>query len=354
MTTHPTAEARARYLRGTLAADELLEVDEHLAACEECRAAAPSMSRAAASMSDAIAGEHLDYEQIEAYVDGTLDDPAAAKAHLEVCELCAGEVEDLRGAAHVSPSRGWMWSAATAAALTLVILGVIALRRPKPAPSAPEQPQVVQTAPAQQQQPRVEPVRPEDPSAKLSPSLARTLEQLSEGVIASAALVADLRGSTESVRGREETDGELTVLEPLGVVEDTRPQFRWTTRRDATYVVEVFDASYARVITSDAIRGNRWRPAKALARGVTHSWQVSETRGDEKRTAPMPPAPPARFRIIDAKSARELEGASHLAAALIYTREGVLDRALEEMTRAQAEHPDSPAIAKALETLRKR
>ena len=175
---------------------------------------APSMSRAAASMGDAIAGEHLDYEQIEAYVDGTIDDAAAAQAHLEVCELCAGEVEDLRGTAQVSPLRAWMWSAATAAVLALVILGVIALRRPKPAPSAPEQPQVVQTAPAQQPPPRVEPVRPEDPSAKLSPSLARTLQQLSEGVISSAALVADLRGSTESVRGREETDGALTVLEP--------------------------------------------------------------------------------------------------------------------------------------------
>ena len=303
------------------------------------------LSRAAASFRDAIAGEHLQYEQLEAYVDGTLS--ADEAAHLEFCAMCAEEARDLR--AHSSapearttpPRRYWL----VAAAIIIAVAGVWMFFRPRRDAAVPI---VVQT---QTQPPPA--VTMEDPLAGLDPSLKHILDQLGSGVIPSAAIVAELRGGTERIRGLDVENPTLEVAAPIGVIEEQRPAFRWISRTPGTYVVEVFDESYRPVATSGSLRENDWQPARALRRGATYSWQVTRKSGDEQITAPVPPRPPARFRIIDSKSAAELDAtSSHLTAALIYAREGVLDRAVAEMTLAQKEHPAVPEIAQSLGTLR--
>ena len=307
---------------------------------------AGTLARAARAMRDAIEGEHLDYEQIEAYVDGTLS--AEEAAHLEVCAMCAEEARDLRaysGAPETRTTPRRYWLAAAAAISAVAVAGAWLMLRPQRNVVVPN---VVQT----RQQPPV--VTPEDPLAGLGPSLQRTLAQLASGHIPSGAIVADLRGGTERIRGTNGEGSTLGLTAPIGVIEEMRPTFRWISRTPGTYVVEVFDESYRPVATSGSLRGNQWQPARALRRGATYSWQVTRKSGDETITAPAPPQPPARFKIIGDSAASELAkaGDSHLAAGLVYAREGVLDRAIEEMTLAQNEHPDSKEIAQSLRTLR--
>ena len=70
-------------------------------------------------------------------------------------------------------------------------------------------------------------------------------------------------------------------------------------------------------------------------------------------TAPRPPAPQARFRILDQAKADELANArreyasSHLALGLLYAEAGLLKEAEEELRALQTANPDSE-IARSL------
>lgn len=335
MTDHLSAGTRARYRQGLLPVDEFLAADDHLTTCAACREAmAPPLAHAAESMRDAIRGPHLNYEQIEAYVDGRGDGRADASAHFELCAMCAEEVADL-AERRTTPSIVWL----AAAAIATVVLGtLLAIRRPEtpritPAPAPPviAAPPVIRTPIRTPELPPIDPI----------------LRQLASGILPSAALVGDLRPSRERTRG-DEADASLAVLAPIGVIEETRPLFRWTMRNGATYTVEVFDASYRGVARSDAQRTNQWRPSNPLARGAIYSWQVTE---NDEHIAPAPPAPPARFKVISAASANEIGKAkTALDKALLYAREGIVDRALEEMQRID---DPTPEVRKAIETLRR-
>ena len=359
MTDHPSPHTRSQYLRGLLGPEEFLEVDDHLAGCAECRdALAPPFSRVATTLREGLAGEHLPYEQMERYVDGTLgaEDAVLAEAHIDTCAMCAEEVDDLgRVAREARPQRWLLWGVA-AAAVVILLGSLLLFRRPQPDPfQRPETPgQPTQTASTASTVPRQVPV---DRVPPMNAALKGVLDQLAGGVLPSAALIADLRPAGERIRGGDEEDVRLTVAAPRGVVEEDKPLFSWNARSGATYVVEVFDSSYQRVARSETVRRGEWRASRPLPRGAIYAWQLTETRGDTEVTAPVPPEPPARFKVIDDGPAAELDAArksgSHLDAALVYAREGIVDRALAEMRLAAQENPDSAEIRRAIETLRR-
>jgi len=298
-------------------------------------------ARGAEAWREAIRGEHLTYEELEAHVDGRTD----ASAHLALCPQCAAEADDLGAAAEEwsTPVTWWSWPAA--AAIAMAVLGTLLLIAPRDAThvvvttTASSPPVVTPPAPAPPQPPPLE--------AKL----AIVLEQLANGVLPSAALLADLRPPMERTRGENADPASLRIVAPIGVIEEMRPRFRWTARDGATYVIEVFDASYRSVAKSEALRDGEWQPKSALQRGATYAWQVTETRGETTITAPTPPRPPARFRILGDEAANEIAAArTPLERALICAREGVLDRALDEIDNVRE---PSPAVLRAKETLRR-
>ena len=96
----------AAYRQRTLTPDDLLAMEDHLASCEACRRQLASVEhRGAVSRSlrtalqpDADAPAHLQYEQLAAYVDDTSDDVDCeiVEAHVELCAMCAEELQDLR------------------------------------------------------------------------------------------------------------------------------------------------------------------------------------------------------------------------------------------------------------------
>lgn len=105
MSEHLSVQQIERYCQRALSPAELLEADDHIAACAPCRQQLAEAMQASLTFawvgdkSEVAAGmEHLAYEQLEAYVDSALDevDREIVESHLELCAECVAEVRDLR------------------------------------------------------------------------------------------------------------------------------------------------------------------------------------------------------------------------------------------------------------------
>lgn len=106
---HITGETVERYQLRLLTPAELLAAQSHAARCTECRArlvGAVMLDAAFGKVHAEFSGrpghddepEHLPYEQLAAFVDGSLDEVTRemAESHLAVCAECAGDADDLR------------------------------------------------------------------------------------------------------------------------------------------------------------------------------------------------------------------------------------------------------------------
>ena len=104
MSEHISEQLIERYRRRVLSPVELLDVDDHMAACEMCRRRGgdePRERAAARSLGadlSATGMTHLDYERLAAYVEGELDpiDREIADSHLKLCARCDSELNELR------------------------------------------------------------------------------------------------------------------------------------------------------------------------------------------------------------------------------------------------------------------
>lgn len=104
MNEHLTAPLIERYREQTLPPAELLDADDHLAGCENCRQRLDDEERLQAAgrslRRDLGATEltHLTYEQLALCVDGGLDqtDNEIVDSHLKLCEQCSAELNELR------------------------------------------------------------------------------------------------------------------------------------------------------------------------------------------------------------------------------------------------------------------
>lgn len=104
---HFTIEKLRDYVAGSLPADDLLALDEHLAVCDDClRLVRGLMNLGDDTCPDAWVElepgppgvpAHLAYTQIESYADGLLTEVELElfEAHVSDCAACAGTVESL-------------------------------------------------------------------------------------------------------------------------------------------------------------------------------------------------------------------------------------------------------------------
>jgi hypothetical protein len=103
VTEHLTDRQIELYHSRTITAAELAALDKHASTCAECRtrlASAGGEEEKFLSLKQALdseAYEHLSYEQLAAYVDGTLtaDETEALKEHLRTCSECQLMSSDL-------------------------------------------------------------------------------------------------------------------------------------------------------------------------------------------------------------------------------------------------------------------
>ncbi|HEX8174222.1 MAG TPA: hypothetical protein VF543_03775 [Pyrinomonadaceae bacterium] len=169
---------------------------------------------------------------------------------------------------------------------------------------------------------------------------------------------AELEGLStqpEILLGSPGEAGRLDLIGPLGtVVESEHPSFRWRALNgEWSYVVTVFDSNYNRVAQSDRLSTSAWSPSRPLQRGATYVWKVTALRDGEEIVAPVPPAPEARFRVLQQSTADELARArrlypgSHLMLGVLYARAGMADEAEREFQALVESNPNS-TVARSL------
>jgi Putative zinc-finger len=410
------------YRRQKIAPAELLDVDDHLAECAECRRSVESvLNNDAVGLyadlaAEAAVGPHLTFEQSAAYVDGLLtgEDRRMIEDHLASCSGCAPVVADLRafrneiapelereyrpkevaeeaaeGAAQPASWRDRIVAALPApflkiplwayapALLLLAVAGWMAWR----ATLKQTSPQIVITSPTLAPSPSINFASP-------TPEIAPVLVQLNDGGstlaldaqgrlagvdqwpsayqqlakdalsnqrVERSPLLEGLSRPGSSLMGGDDEGRRFAIIEPAGkVVLSDRPAFRWSRLDGATgYVVEVYDAQFNRAASSQLLTSNSWT-APRLARGQVYSWQVKAIRDGQEFTAPRPPAPQAKLRILDQATADEIARArrdhasSHLLLGLLYARAGLLDEAEQEFRALQKANPDSDVARKLL------
>lgn len=90
-----------QFLKGKLAADRLLAVDEHVSECADCKNAlrqlnAPAQADFGATVMGAI--DCPEYEELSAYIDESLaaDRAVSVRAHANICELCARDIDRIQ------------------------------------------------------------------------------------------------------------------------------------------------------------------------------------------------------------------------------------------------------------------
>ena len=411
MVEHLTQIQVEKYCRRQLPAAELLAVTDHFGSCDVCRRRIEDAGNGDAAYFDlrsevfeeAPETVHLTMEQTAAYADPRLagEELQVIKDHLSHCEQCVFAVEDLREfrneiapsidreyqpatvtssaesswrrglrsfATRVRVSTAPAFGMAALAVLLLAVIAWIAWHRPQE-----RQPQIAE---APSPQPAASPSPPEPTQPQPAPVVAQindgaavlTLDQegklsgaealppgyqslvkkaLSTGKIERSSQLQGLTKPQSSLMGSNNSKTDFSVLEPLATVLLTnQPTFRWSAMEGATgYVVEVFDEKFSLVTSSSQLTDLTW--TTILPRGRVYSWQVKAIKNGQEITSPRPPAPQAKFRILDQAKANELANArrahasSHLTLGLIYADAGLLREAEQEFRLLQKANPNS-------------
>ena len=411
---HLTQKQIEDYSHNNLRPAELLAVSDHLGECERCRQQIETSGNVDAAFfalhAETVAGNgqtaHLTSAQTADYVDKNLagEQLLVASDHLRGCAHCQLAVEDLLAFRNeIAPSldrefgpatapatateTNWRqrfvsffrispipaFSGAALAILVLMFVAWIVWRSPREnrpelvaVPSPSLQPSPVAT-------PSFEPAPPPIVAQLQDGAGVVSLDQ--EGTLAGAddlpanyqSLVKnalsgqriekprELQGLTRppgTLMGPNDKPSEFSVLEPAGTVLLTdRPRFRWSSMAGASsYVVEIYDNQFKLIATSGPLTATSWTTPRSLPRGQIYSWQVKATKEGQETTVPRPPAPQAKFRVLDqAKTnelvkAKRLYGSSHLTLALLYADAGLLKEAEAELSLLRKANPDSEIV----------
>lgn len=389
---HLTEKQVEDYSLQQLSAAELLATGDHLGECEVCRervegalsgdAAFLALHEEAFSDFESV---HLTAQQTADYVDQNLAGEALQMVddHLSGCEQCAVAIADLRafrdeiapsldrryGPAQVSEGSwlrrlGSLFKAGPvpafgAAALAVLVLATIAWLVWRTRTEQREEVVVVTPTPTPVSQPSPSP----EPS--LQPAPAPVVAQLNDGEVPPAyqnrvkeVLTSQRIGRSSQLQGLTRPPStlmgsnnqlEFSVLEPAGSVSLTdRPAFHWSAMEGASgYVVEIYDDQFKLAASSPQLTNRSWTIPQPLPRGKVYSWQVKAIKDGQEITSPRPPAPQAKFRILDAARANELARAkrayssSHLTLGLLYADAGLLKEAEQEFRLLLRANPNS-------------
>jgi anti-sigma factor RsiW len=401
---HLTQKQVEDYCRRHLAATELPAVADHLAACDACQqriAIAGTGDTAFFDLRSQVFDEtaevaHLTMAQIGAYVDKNLggEELQTVEDHLSHCEQCVFAVSDLGefsneinpslDRAYEPQSSWWRRTLETftapfriapvpafgGAALAIVLLAVIiwfawpTSQQPEPqiaiTPPAP-QPSIVESPPTQPE-PVAVIAQLNDGGATLTldqqgklkgadnlpPTYQNLLKKaLSGGRIEKSAQLQGLTRPPSSLMGSDNDKTNFSVREPLGnVLLNNQTTFRWSALEGASgYIVEIYDENFTPVTSSPQLTGLTW--TTTLPRGHVYSWQVKAIKDGQETTSPRPPAPQAKFRILDQARANELTKArraypsAHLTLGLLYAEAGLLREAEQEFRLLLKANPNS-------------
>jgi anti-sigma factor RsiW len=154
----------------------------------------------------------------------------------------------------------------------------------------------------------------------------------------------------------------FALQSPVGTfVQSSRPTFRWRALQGATsYMVTVYDAAFRVVAKSEELGETEWTTPTDLERGVTFRWQVTANMNGKQVKSPVPPAPEARFKVIESAKVEELQRTrqtlanSHLAQGLLYAQAGLLDDAERELQILIRANPQAEVAKRLLQSVKAR
>ena len=265
--------------------------------------------------------DHPGHDQLVLLVDHQLNevDREWIEAHLEGCEVCRQDVEDLhqvKASFVVRPPRVKREYAIIAAAAGVVLALWMGYRNRAPEPAAPSSVAVQEATPPPMMAPAPVPARPTPgPSQAASASsvlsedeAARVARALASGRMEMPPNMDVLRGHAGTLLGPEKTVPHFRPTAPVATaVLETRPQFSWTPRIGAnSYAVTIFDERFREVAKSGTLKVTTWKPRQDLPRGRMLQWQISANTDDGMAISPAPPHPEARFIVVDAATAETL------------------------------------------------
>jgi hypothetical protein len=417
MSQHLAGKILEGYLNRTLNRDQLLAADRHLAECAGCHeqiSDLADMDPLTITIAEVFAGdpeydEHLGYEQLEGYVDGSLSDVSReiADVHIADCGPCREQLNDLRKlkasighspvgypASAMGQASFWQWFTSTfalraaLAAGALVVLGfslwaVSIWMRPgrvenvavEESPAHVSENSVVVGANgveiAAANNTVVEETKPivslldgdkrieVDKDGNLSGIDAGRLQNRLKALLTTQDLrvspaAKELRTASGVLMGGGSPGAPFALSSPVGkVIASDRPQFSWHPLADAdSYTVTVFDESFSKVAESGSLKQVSWTPDTRLKRGAVYIWQVSATKAGQEIKSPVRPAPDARFKIIDAATANDIEAArrsgSRLLLGSLYANSGMTAEAEREFQTLLKQNPRSELLKKLL------
>jgi len=363
MSEHLSPEYVARYLNRSLRRRERIAADDHLGSCVACQrlvSESPDLQSAFVRFQNdlkvqaEIGPSHLTYEQMESYVDGTMSeaDCEVVESHAEVCEVCGGELSNLQAfragqflnvgsraeftendTADIAASadegvrphwwtagRLWLGGASAMVIVFAVFFSTIYLR-------SPDAGRIAQVSSSDNGSSQHSIQNAQEPIASIPPETFETPPGL--GV---------LIGKTGTMLSAGRDAESFMLLSPVGTfVLDDRPEFRWKPLPGVTaYRVAVFDEELNPIESSPVGTGTSWTSRRGLQRGKVYLWQVTAVKGSGDVVAPAPPAPEAKFKIIDQISADEVRTiqsanpGAHFVLGRAYARAGLLDEAERE------------------------
>jgi anti-sigma factor RsiW len=199
--------------------------------------------------------------------------------------------------------------------------------------------------------------------AALSPAKQQLIKNaLRSGRVMMPATISEVTAKAGVLMSSSSAGVSFALQSPIGsFVQSPRPLFRWGEMKGATsYVVTVYDPAFRVVARSEEVTRTEWAPAQELERGIIFRWQVTANLNGRQLKSPVPPAPEARFKVIDAAKSDELQGAkqrvadSHLALGLLYAEAGLLDDAERELQVLLRANPQANIARQLLQSVKAR
>lgn len=171
------------------------------------------------------------------------------------------------------------------------------------------------------------------------------------------ALPDELKEDETSVRGNASDRVQPLLLNPIStLVQEDRPVLKWTPVKDATsYIVDIVDESFNPIAQSRNQTITEWMVDSPLKRDYVYLWQVIAYKDKERIEAQSNQMGQiGKFKIISEGKLNEIDKArkkfsSHLALAIFYLKEGLLDDAEQEFQKLKSDNPGSQLVERIYE-----
>jgi hypothetical protein len=391
--TEPQAE---RFRLRMMSADEKAGWERHMAGCHACLElvyGGTNVTTVRDRLLDALIATdekefHLSVPELQRYARGAMDeaDRTIFESHLEDCSACRGQAEALAAFRPGSPSPELLatqpWSfwhrvvrfwqeprfavpASVAVLIACFFLGWAAWHRSNSSTehlgqSANGEAAIVVSLRDGSTEITLDKKGTLAGVAGLDPAATNAVrEALANAGLSKPQVLSELSGPATKFMGQTGSAPPFVLISPFNtVVGDEHPTLRWEALSGATsYTVAVFDPQFRPVTKTTLQTGTEWRVPTPLRRGATYLWQVTARKGDLEITVPAAPAPRAEFKVLDSRTADDLEKIrtvtnSHLVLGILYARHGLRLDAERELEVLAQENPQSLLAAKLLSDVR--